>query len=69
MFERDAGPGKWMVRKAWIRGRCWGAFPTPNTMGKVKCEVLMWHQQRKNVGKGREKRQEAKRRLIFKNKM
>lgn len=34
-----------------------------------RCEVLMQSQQRKNVGKGHQKRQEAKRRFIFKNKM
>lgn len=35
----------------------------------AKCEVLMWHQQRRNVGKGPQKRQEAKRRFIFINKI
>lgn len=45
------------------------ASPTPKATGKGKCEVLMWHQQRKNVDKGHQKRQEAERRLIFKNKM
>lgn len=54
----------WTTAKSWIRRRCWRAAPTPKTMGKSKCEVLTWRHRGKRLGKGHEKRQEAKSRLI-----
>lgn len=55
--------------KGWMMSWCWRAAPTPKAMGKGNCEVLTWHQQGKRLGRGHEKRQEAKNRLLFKNKM
>lgn len=67
--QGSAGEDGLNTAKGWIRRRCWRAAPTPKAMGEGKCEVLKGHQQGKRLGKGHEKRQEAKSGLIFKNKI